>query len=90
VVRHGDESVAKLSLPVLTPALDYDHPAVRRHAAEALGNLGPHARSAIPALRKALEDDDPVVRSSEDRRFRQVPRRHGHAFQTASGERRRA
>jgi HEAT repeat protein len=35
---------------------------LRRTAAEALGKLGPAARSALPALRRALGDDDSEVR----------------------------
>jgi HEAT repeat protein len=71
-IRSGDEEVAKMSVPVLTPALDIDHPAVRRHAAEALGNLGTHARSAVPALRKALEDDDALVRRAAREALRKI------------------
>ena len=35
---------------------------VRYNAAEALGNLGEHAASAVPALTKCLEDEDAGVR----------------------------
>src|SRR5207302_5679689 len=34
----------------------------RMLAAEALGDIGPRAKAAIPALRKALKDDDADVR----------------------------
>ena len=35
---------------------------VRLKATEALGKLGEHAASAVPALTKYLENDNPVVR----------------------------
>ena len=38
-------------------------PAVRRHAASALGGIGPEAEKAVPALIEALKDKDWSVRS---------------------------
>lgn len=39
-------------------------PDIRRLAAQKLGQLGTHARSALPLLRKLSEDEDPSVRNS--------------------------
>ena len=36
----------------------------RRHAADALGHIGPEARLAVPALIRAFQDDDEEVRGS--------------------------
>jgi serine/threonine protein kinase/HEAT repeat protein/Tfp pilus assembly protein PilZ len=44
-----------------------DHPSVRWRAAAALGDLGPTATEAIPALTGALEDKDNTVRSEAAR-----------------------
>ena len=35
---------------------------VRWKAAEALGNIGPEAKGAVPALTKALQDESCIVR----------------------------
>ena len=39
-------------------------PETRKAAAEALGDLGPLARDAIPALQKATKDDSKAVREA--------------------------
>ena len=38
---------------------------VRYHAAEALGQIGPEAKAAVPALIQALKDEDRDVGQSE-------------------------
>lgn len=63
-VRPGFASVEKRAIPLLTKGLSYERAEVRAEAAQALGEIGPHAAAALPALNKALEDDDPVVRSA--------------------------
>jgi len=45
---------------------------VRASAAAALGQLGPDASEAIPALREALEDSRPLVRSLADDALRRI------------------
>jgi HEAT repeat protein len=57
------ELVAK-TLPVLTAGLTNDLPVARRGAAEALGRLGPVAKEAVPALKKAANDKDEGVRQA--------------------------
>jgi HEAT repeat protein len=46
----------------LIESLKDEDPRVRRAAADVLGKLAPIAGPAIPALRKAMEDDDQEVR----------------------------
>jgi HEAT repeat protein len=59
------ELAAKLSLPQLIEKLTDKNVNVRAHAADGLARLGKDAKSAVPALGKALqEDQDPFVRRS--------------------------
>jgi HEAT repeat protein len=51
-------------VPVLELALRDCSPRTRKAAASALGGLGPQARSAIGALRKAVADEDRSVRAA--------------------------
>jgi len=44
-------------LPVLVDALESDDFGIRCHAAWNLGQLGPLARKAVPALERLLEDE---------------------------------
>jgi HEAT repeat protein len=50
------------AIPGLIESLTADDPRVRRTAAEVLGKLGSVAEAAVPALRRALEDEDQEVR----------------------------
>ncbi len=63
-VRPGFESVEKRAIPLLTEALAMDRDEVQLEAAKALGDIGPEAASAVPALEKLLNDDDPAVRAA--------------------------
>jgi hypothetical protein len=56
----GDNLDRKVSS--LVAHLKDEVPAVRRAAAEALGQIGPEAKAAVPALRDALRDEDGGVR----------------------------
>jgi HEAT repeat protein len=62
------------AIPALTDALDHDEePYVRGMAAVALGELGPAARAAIPALRRARTDDpSEAVRTDADRALHRI------------------
>ncbi|MHC4405919.1 MAG: HEAT repeat domain-containing protein, partial [Planctomycetota bacterium] len=55
---------AARSVAILAAALEEAHGAHRVEAAAALGRLGPLAKSAVPALKKATSDDDPHVRQA--------------------------
>jgi HEAT repeat protein len=52
------KSIPILVPKVLVPGLSDSLPETRRAAAEALGELGPLARDAIPALQKTAKDDN--------------------------------
>ena len=56
----GDD--AKIAVPGLIQSLTASDPRVRRAAAESLGRLGPLAEAALPALRRALGDEDQETR----------------------------
>lgn len=49
------------AVSALLPLTHAESPSVRREAAECLGMFGSRARDAVPALERALEDDDLVV-----------------------------
>lgn len=52
------------ALPWLEQSLTAEASAIRTHAATALARFGPAARPALPALLKALQDDDEDVRKA--------------------------
>lgn len=52
------------AVPWLEQSLAAEAPATRIHAATALARFGPAARPALPALLKALQDDDEDVRKA--------------------------
>lgn len=56
-------AMATRRVPAYRAALAHDLPAVRRHAAERLGQLGDRALPALPELRAALRDADAGVRA---------------------------
>lgn len=57
-------NTAAKTVPVLISGLSATTPAARQAAAEALGGLGPLAKSALPALAKASADDNQAVRDA--------------------------
>jgi HEAT repeat protein len=59
LARQGREGAA-----LLAAALTEKSSHVRRLAAEHLEDLGPHSKEVVPALRKALADEDSEVRES--------------------------
>jgi hypothetical protein len=61
VFRQGGTS----ALPPLAEALQSDDLEVRRAVATTLGTIGPGAEAAIPALRKALEDETIAPEAAE-------------------------
>ena len=61
VSKMGGETEARALASLISLTAD-DAPAVRREAIEGLERFGPRARVAIPALERALSDEDRVVR----------------------------
>lgn len=51
---------------IVRKALKEPYPEARVAAAEALGNIGPNAKSAVPALVEALRDSDARVRKAAE------------------------
>ncbi len=60
----ASEDVAAKAVPVLIAGLSSPLPVARRGAAEALRDMGPLARQALPALQKAMQDSDASVREA--------------------------
>jgi len=63
-VTPAAEGVAELTLPHLTRGLEHSRAFVRAEAAEGLGRLGPAAKPAVPALLKALQDEQQLVQEA--------------------------
>lgn len=59
--RLGPDAAAA-ALPQLIDGLNHPDPRLRRAITDSLGRMGPGARPAIPALRRALGDEDAEVR----------------------------
>ena len=62
LAAHALTTVGPEAVPHLVAALDHPLPLVREKAAFALGQVGYSARSALPALERSLEDENPGVR----------------------------
>ena len=58
-ITPDDEEQFKNAVPLLTEALSSDVQAVRLEATIALGDLGPSAKDAVPAI-ELVSEDDPV------------------------------
>jgi HEAT repeat protein len=66
------EALVETALPVLTDSLTNDLDFVRLQSAVTLGELGPSAESAIPALEVAANDRSPVVRRAAAEAIRKI------------------
>ena len=74
---HLTEALGKLGRAAVMPlseALADPDVRVRRGAAEALANLDPKAKRALPALREALRDADPGVRKAAQEAITNIER----------------
>jgi len=60
------------AVPALIELLKHAREVVRMLAAGALGDMGPEARAALPALRKAGEDSSPDVREAAKEAIRNI------------------
>jgi HEAT repeat protein len=77
---HGDDARTllatlakdKAALPLIVERLGDDDWDVREWAARAVGDAGPRARSAIPALKAALKDPDERVRAAAEQALERV------------------
>ena len=65
-LRGFGESAAPAG-PAVTRALTHANANVRHAAAETLGESGPRALTAVPALSRALNDEAPPIRQAECR-----------------------
>ena len=64
-IKPGDAQLADKAIPMLINALSLtDRELARTEAAAALGDIGPKAQAAVPALKKALDDPSPSVRAA--------------------------
>lgn len=61
--RNPSNPETQQGVAVMISALSHNDPRMRRMAAETLGRLGALARSAVPALRSRLGDEDDEVRA---------------------------
>ena len=58
-IAPNDKEQALKAIPLLMRALDSDNQTVRLEATIALGDLGPLAQDAVPAI-ELISDDDPI------------------------------
>jgi HEAT repeat protein len=63
VGQFGDQATP-VAVAALAGVLGDEHPAVRKAATIALGEIGPTARTTLTALRVATEDEDEAVRAA--------------------------
>jgi HEAT repeat protein len=68
------ESLAKAAMPLLTEALKHEQDFVRVEAAIALGELGPAAGDAVPALQEAAQDPFPALRTASVQALEKIQR----------------
>jgi HEAT repeat protein len=62
IARSGLGPPLKTAVAGLAAALKDDVPTVRQEAAAALAGIGTHAKDALPALERAKQDSDALVR----------------------------
>lgn len=60
-IDEDDPDVVNKGVPLFVQSLDSKQSFVRHEAADSLGELGPLAKSALPALEKTAQDKDPEV-----------------------------
>jgi HEAT repeat protein len=67
-------ATAAKALPVFSAGLASPVPATRRGSARSLGELGPLAKNALPALERAQKDKDSSVRDAATRAIARIRR----------------
>ncbi|HSA21915.1 MAG TPA: HEAT repeat domain-containing protein, partial [Myxococcota bacterium] len=60
------------AVALLAAELESQSPRFRELAAHALGGIGPAARPAVDALRKASQDQEPAVQAAAKRALRAI------------------
>ena len=74
-IQPQDKGVAQRAIPLLIEGLEMqDRELVRVECAAALGDIGSRARSAVPALSKALQDPSEAVRSAAAEALQKIDR----------------
>jgi HEAT repeat protein len=63
-IRPGHESIVKRAVPLMTKGLAHERDDVRLEAARALGNIGSPSASALPELKKLLDDPSEAVKKA--------------------------
>lgn len=64
-IEPGNQEYAMSAVPLLTSALEFKNPDIRRESARTLGRIGALAKDAVPALQQRLNDTvGPVRRES--------------------------
>jgi HEAT repeat protein len=60
------------AIEVLTPIVTASYASARETSARRLGEIGPEARSAVPALMEALQYEDPAVKDASTEALRNI------------------
>jgi len=69
----NDKNIVDLAVPLLTKVVEEGETELARYeAAASLGDIGAPAKSAVPALQKALEDESPAVREAAAEALKQI------------------
>jgi HEAT repeat protein len=68
----NNEKIQNRAIPVFTEALSDSREHVRAEVANALGDIGPAAKSALPALRQATKDEFAEVREAAKAAIEQI------------------
>jgi HEAT repeat protein len=72
-IEPQNKKIASIAVPLLTEALDNAETDLARYeAARALGNLGPAAKSAVPALKKLSQDGSDSLRAAAEEALQQI------------------
>ncbi|MFL5242467.1 MAG: HEAT repeat domain-containing protein [Gemmataceae bacterium] len=80
---------AQASVDVMLPGLEDKEAGVRQVAARFLGQLGPDAKAAIPALTKAQRDEDEEVSKAAAEVLWKIRRSDIYPFSSLNEQRRR-
>jgi HEAT repeat protein len=71
-IQPQSAQTAAKAIPVLVAGLSNSLPETRKAAAEALGDLGPLAHEAVPALQKTTQDGDKAVREAAAKALKSI------------------